>query len=587
MTVQSESYSLRGGMDLVSPFLEVGRGSVIDSRNFEALPLGGYRRIAGYKALDGYVPPPGMMSTAQAVPGTGPVRAVFALNDSIYAIRDNAGATAGVLYRADSTTRWTAVALPRFMRFNSASIVPQPGQAVNGQTSGATAVVRKTVFSGGFIDQGNAYGLLIVDTIVGTFTPGENLQAGTTVNGKVGTAPALVTIPAGGVYSVIVKNFYGGASSSAAYGASGVGPAFEFDGTFYTPIENGIPQFPIRAIEHKSHLMLGYREGSVINSEIGDPLSYDVLGGAAEIAVGDEITELYPLTGGALLIGCKEKVDILYGDNSASWNRQPYTQHGVISHTAREIANQVVVLDTRGVQNLAATQAFGDFQSSSLSNRVNVQLLQFLTSTFQPYSVVSQNNSQYRIFWGRNGYYFTFNGSQLVGVMPVVFDHAVSCVWQGLTRAGIEQLLFGTEDGFVMLMDSTNFYNGAPITSRLQLPFAHFRSPTRRKSFKRAVFDAKVIGQATTIMGRHEFDLGNGQSSTFNDEPLSAGSNGFWGSSDWNEFRWASPNSTTAVLDVEGHGENLSISLMHAGVEDTRIAFYGVTIHYAPRRLTR
>ena len=52
-TIQTKSYSLKGGLDLVSDQLEVSPGKAFLMENFEPWFNGGYRRISGYEAFDG------------------------------------------------------------------------------------------------------------------------------------------------------------------------------------------------------------------------------------------------------------------------------------------------------------------------------------------------------------------------------------------------------------------------------------------------------------------------------------------------------------------------------------------------------
>ena len=56
MTVQTSSYQLRGGLDLVTPGIRLAPGRVLEAQNYEPAP-DGYRRIAGYERYDGQPKP--------------------------------------------------------------------------------------------------------------------------------------------------------------------------------------------------------------------------------------------------------------------------------------------------------------------------------------------------------------------------------------------------------------------------------------------------------------------------------------------------------------------------------------------------
>lgn len=124
MTQKLSYYPLGGGLDLVTPAISVAPGRARAALNYEA-DATGYRRIQGYERYDGRTSPTDAFAAAStetqgaldrdaaraaitAVPGSGPVRGVWVYNGKVYAWRDNALATAGVMWRA-STTGWVQV----------------------------------------------------------------------------------------------------------------------------------------------------------------------------------------------------------------------------------------------------------------------------------------------------------------------------------------------------------------------------------------------------------------------------------------------------------------------------------------------
>ncbi len=89
------------GMLTEGPLLSRPPGTCLIATNFEIPPQGGYRRINGYELFDGSDAP-------VAPPGSGEVRGVFIYKDEYYCIRDNAGATAGVIYKA-TPSGWSLI----------------------------------------------------------------------------------------------------------------------------------------------------------------------------------------------------------------------------------------------------------------------------------------------------------------------------------------------------------------------------------------------------------------------------------------------------------------------------------------------
>lgn len=112
-----------GGLNQVTSAMLVPPGQVIGVLNFECAD-NGYRRVDGYERYDGRGSPtaagllvddderPAVVEAARApitaVPGSGPVRGVVRFGGVTYAWRDNAGANAGVMYRA-TPTGWQQV----------------------------------------------------------------------------------------------------------------------------------------------------------------------------------------------------------------------------------------------------------------------------------------------------------------------------------------------------------------------------------------------------------------------------------------------------------------------------------------------
>jgi hypothetical protein len=118
MSRQTEYFALQGGLDNTTPALDVRPGMVSYALNWEPTHNGaGYKEIDGYERYDGRTQPhtvsvgaarDAARAAITEVPGSGPVRGVWIHQGSVYAFRDNAGATACVMHQA-SASGWTAV----------------------------------------------------------------------------------------------------------------------------------------------------------------------------------------------------------------------------------------------------------------------------------------------------------------------------------------------------------------------------------------------------------------------------------------------------------------------------------------------
>lgn len=119
-------FPLKGGLDLVTPHIEISSGKLYDSKNYEPQISGGYRRIDGYERYDGQASP-------------------------------------------TASKYWT---LPY-----TQTATPSVGATVTGGSSGATGVVLKVSGT-----------TLILGAVIGSFTQGEALTSGGSIGVTTSTA---------------------------------------------------------------------------------------------------------------------------------------------------------------------------------------------------------------------------------------------------------------------------------------------------------------------------------------------------------------------------------------------------------------
>ncbi|MFT6550470.1 MAG: hypothetical protein ACJA1I_000498 [Zhongshania marina] len=580
MPVATEFFPFGGGLDIVSPYFQLPQGALIECLNYEQLPEGGYRRIDGYRLYDGTTDP-------AVVPGNGIIRGVFIFNGDRYAIRDQE--SAGGLFKA-TETGWDEVDLGSSIDFDAGVSDFVEGETITGGTSGATAVVERVVFAGGTNGVGDSHGRLTLSGVTGTFVDDENLSSGATLRAVADGAMFDNALPLGGRYRLDTHNFYGQDGQGAVYGANGVGDVFEFDGTIFSLIKTDVASvYPVIVLEHKEHLFLFYAGGSIVSSAPGNPLIFDAILGAAEIAVGDAINSAKSLPGGVLAIGCNDTIKMLYGNDFDSWQLQKFTDHGVKAYSFGEVGGNTLVLDDRGVQNLATTQAYGDFEATAISRKVNPLLLSLRDDIQPTASIVSKNKSQYRLFFGTDGFYFTFAGSQLAGITPVRFDDAVLCTASGEDDNGKEILIFGSTDGGVYEMNKSYKFDTGNILAYLRFPFIFQRAPTSRKQYRKAVLDLFAEGDSAQLLISADFGFGSDDSpsSLINEALVAASNGGQWDFSQWDNFIWDAGTQSLADVGLIGIGRNMSMSIVSLGEEDGGHTFYGATIHYSQRRLDR
>jgi len=578
MPVSFEYFAMEGGLDVVTPYFKMPAGRMIQCLNYECLPEGGYRRIDGYVLYDGSISP-------HPVPGEGEIRGVTVFRGQLHAIRDQA--TEGGLFR-ESGAGWVAIDLGYSLDFNFGVQDFIEGATVTG--AGASAKIERVVFAGGSNGVGDSFGRLALSNIVGTFIDGEDLKIGPDVIAKADGSQFANSLPKGGRYSFDNGNFFGQDGLERMYGVSGEGDAFEFDGVVFATIKSAISsQYPKYIAIHKKHLFLAYRSGSLMISAPGEPLIFDAILGASEIAVGDTIHGLNRVPGGVLAVGCDDSIQMLYGNDYLSWELQPFGQHGMKPFSFGEVGGNSLVLDNRGVQNLQTTQAFGDFEAVSQSRLINPLLLNLRTDLLPTGSFVSKEKSQYRLFFGQDGYYFTYAGNQLAGITPVRYADPVLTTAAGEDAQGKEVLFFGSSDGKVFRSNRSYKYAGLPILAHFTIAFNFMRAPTSIKQLRKAMFDIKTEGDSAHILVKPDYDFGNSEVpiTPYVEIVTEHSGGGIWDLSEWDAFEWAAPVNSVQPVGLMGLARNMSLTFASEGIEDGSHTIYGAAIHYSMRRLER
>ena len=588
--VKTTYFPLKGGLDLTSPWLEKSAGRLIAAQNYEAGTAGGYRAIQGYQLYDGTVSP----ATPAAVPGSGPIRGVHVLSGDVYAWRDNAGATACDMWKA-TAAGWVQQDLGSYISFDTGTAEIAEGQTVTGATSGASATVRRVVVTGGsWGGSPSASGRLTLYGITsGPFQSGENLQVGGVTKAVATSADVANALSAGGRYQGVNANFYGTGYPSA-YLCNGADKAFEWTGSYFTPIFTGLAtDNPRHIIAHSDHLFLGYAQGSVQHSSLGEPLVFEATTGAGEIAVGDEVVGLHPMPGNVLCIRSRNSINLLYGNNSTDWQRKNWSQTiGGEPYTGQNLGDTFFI-DSNSIVALAATQNFGDFQSGSASTAIEPWL-----NIYAPYayaSSVSRQKQQYRVFFAGGdgafadgvGVYMTVSQGRVVGLMPVKFLDPVREICTGEDDTGAEISFFGSDDGKVFQLDVGTTFDGEPLVGFLRLTFHHFKNPAYRKRFRQANFDMDAENTVHLILSA-DADYGDPNIAShalrYFDQ---VGVGGLWDSSNWNEFYWDVKLVGEPAMDLAITGRNLSLLVYSPGTSAGIHALNGVVVHYSDRRLVR
>lgn len=520
-----------------------------------------------------------------AVPGSGDILGVFAYGDVTYAFRANAGATAVNLYKSTSSG-WSQVTLFYELAFTAGSSEYSEGETVS--QGGVSATVKRVVLTSGTWGGGTAAGRLIISA-----PSGGNFAAGAIAGGGAATASGAqtaITFATGGRFDTVQNNFGGAVNQRRVYGCDGANRAWEFDGTVLVPITTGMAvDTPSFIAVHKNHLFLGFG-ASLQHSSLGNPYVFSVVTGAAELAMGDDITGLLPLPGNegtaALLVTTRNGLHVLYGTSSSDWNLVHYNEEaGAIPYTLQQIGLPLM-LDDRGVTSLQTSSSFGNFDHAALSARIK-PFINERRARAQASCIVREKN-QYRIFFSDNyALYVTMAGGKVIGMMPIALSHEVTCVWSGEFSDGAERIFFGSTGGMVYEMDAGTSFDGAPMQTYLNFVFFHANSPLVEKRWRMANVEVSGDGYA-------EFDFGYSLGYQSDDIPLPdtvTGSavlaSGAWDSGVWDSGYWDGRSLVPARFKLDGTATNISIRFLQNSDYFAPITVSSAMFNYSPRRLQR
>lgn len=522
----------------------------------------------------------------QAVPGSGSILGVAYYNGTLYAWRNNSGATAAVMYKS-TTSGWSAVTLGKTLLFDAGVLAIPDGSTVVGQSSGATGVVARTVLEDGSWAGHDASGQLILSSTTGTFTVGENLRIGATVYAHVVTAPVQITLAAGGRYETTVANFGGGTANYKLYGVSGTNQAFEFDGTTYVPLRTGMAvDTPSHICFHKQHLFLSFG-ASVQFSALGYPYQWTPLLGAGEIAMNAQVTNMLVLPGdqssGALGIYTRSDTSVLYGTSSANFSLSTFNSGtGAYPYTAQNM-DQAYVLDDRGIMSLGTSLNFGNFVPASLSMNIPKFIQQHRELSVG--STVNRDKGQYRVFFSDgSGLYMTVLNGKILGSMPVQFQHNINCCIDSEAPNGGTVQFFGSTNGFVYQMDLGTSFDGDPIPANMNLVYNSIKSPRILKRYRKAAVELTGDSYAEIQFG---YDLGYRTTALSQPEDASYQNDlrsSYWDEMVWDNFVWDGSDISPSEIEVTGTAENMAIRISSNSDLLQSFTVNNIIVHYTLRR---
>lgn len=531
------------------------------------------------------------------VPGSGPVRGVCVVAGEVFAFRDNAGGTAQDVYKA-TTSGWTAVPMYYSVRFTAGSATGfNSGYFGLTLTQGsATAMVRKIMIEDGDFATADAAGTMIISAPSGgSMASGLATVSGYSMFMTLSDAPAQVSLLPGGRWNFrpyrfsLVPSYVDETVFGVDRTDDGGGNFIEFDGATVIPIRAGGISGPWGIEAHKNHLFIVYNRTSIQFSGIGDPYQWTVLSGAGEMLAGQEVTALLSIPGSeaqaALLIMCRDRSFVLYGNSSSDFSLVPLSREVGAKKYSAQAFTVPIALDDQGMRSYNPTSAFGNFTFATLSNHVKDKLIGKTPTA----SVLDKDGGRYRIFFD-DGTWMSGTPAKrwswLFGRYPITVHFAQSWELDG------RSLMFATatDTGYVYMLDRSRTFDGAAIEAWLKTNYVSFGTPWQRKAFKR--MQIEIRGEsAGSIYVTNDYSYGDSTTAANSaaevvNSPTPPPATP-WDLGQWDNGTWDSQYST--MLSVRSSGVGTSVSMTVYSNSNTEKPHHITTaVHYLiPRKQGR
>lgn len=523
------------------------------------------------------------------IPGSGPVRGVFTYKGDVYGIRDNAGATAGVLHKAE-TGGWVAQSFGHTIDFNTSTARFEAGETLTGGTSGATATIERVVKQSG--DWGSTgAGYLVLSGVSGTFQAAETITSASG-SATATAAQAAVTLPAGGTYQAVVHNFYGASNRVRAYLASGAGRAMEWDGTVMAPARTGLSDAldkPKYIAVISNHLLLGFDGGAVMNSGTGEPLTFEVVAGAAEQNLGEDITGIKASQKGAVVITGRNKIAYLTGKDSSDFFMKEISEDsGAVANTL-EVVGKPLFLDDLGIRDMTAAQSFGDWKMGTITYDIEPILSSLKKDGVVPVGAMRvRSKDQYRLFYSDGRGISIYFGRRKPECMIFKVPFTPSVLTSGEDSSGYEVLFAGDSDGWVYQIDKGGSFDGGEVEAYLRTAYLHQGNPMQEKRYQRGYLEMDTGLNGAQLAIAADFSYGSADRPAASEVPFSAvGGGGFWDALYWNRFNWSAPFQASGFFDLDGIGQNLSLVFMSDAADEEPHTLSTLSVFVSPRRTLR
>ncbi len=402
-----------------------------------------------------------------------------------------------------------------------------------------------------------------------------------------------ITWEPGGVFKTKVANFSGsaaiGSHGFALYGVDGVNPAWVYDGTSVQFLETGRASSGQKdapnslAVLPTQQLALGYADGMLTLSAYGEPSTYEVSKGAAEIAVADAIVDLAVQPNEILAIFCEKSLKMLTGKTATDFQLSTYSERlGITAGSLQPIGDSVFLTDD-GITRLNRVQEFGDFRETALTAKIK-PLIDKLNRKVLCSWVVETRNEYWLMYENGIGIIVKFIGAEVSGISTFDFGKLFTCAVS--SEQDREEVVYaGSEDGYIYQLERGDSFDGQKIRAFFSSVYEYLGSVEQRKRIKKVQLEV-MTDERAELQTRIQLDYASKEApANYAEKVAVLSGGGFYDIDYFEQTLWTDSEIGLADIYVSGVGRNVStIVYSETDVEPPHI-LGSMIFHWSPRGL--
>lgn len=535
------TFDFKGGEDYATADLNMPEGMARVAFNYEQDYRGGYSRLAGYRKL--------VHPDDAPMPGIGPILGMTILDKDVVFFREKESGGVG--------TGLIGV----YVVMNPTKYLPDGSR----DPSSFTSIMEIT----NILDSTGAPTTL-------TYAYYENKFEFAIHNFKA-TVPVIPSL----IFPPYIEEGYGHPGALTVYGVDGINPPFELS---YNPatfqyqlkqIDTTYTKAPRHIEANGNRLAVGFRSGEVAISALGTPTDFSSAAGAGSIGVTDYLTGMQGQADGTLVIYTLSQVYMFYGMEGPLANAELKKHNkdiGAKPYTSAVLGEHHLGWGQYGLSDLQVSDRFGNVISGSVTNLVKkaYDFKRPLQASVLGYK------SQYRLYFDNESTFptvgpyptliVTLMNDDVLSITHAEYPFLTSATATGVVNFGqtaqdLDIHMVGTDKGELYQMDIGTSFDGSAYTSQLTLPFLHMGSPGYEKKFKKIEINLES-SEAHDIAVIAEFGYGRSADSK---DAVAAANASLWDSSFWSKFIWDSASVGVLTHYINGHGQNVSLTIITAG----------------------